>query len=295
MPSNQNRFDDDALLRFANEETETVIVPAITSARLEFFVKYIDVPLVANQSEYKIPYRAIGRMLRFLELRTATNDLVKDLSYISPEDVGRLTSLAGGDPWAFTMRGDYVVLLPTPTAANYNLRLYYELAPAKLVQESDAGVVQSFDTNTGIITLSGAVTDFSTGQYMDIIDGKSGNTNKAEDILNTNVSGNLVTFSAASLPWNLAVGDYVCLSNESPVLQIPNEMHQALVQSVVCRLLEALSDFEGLAAAKVRRDEIISTALKVINPRVESHIPVVINRRGLLRQRPYNFRSRYNL
>ena len=54
IPSSQIRFSNTDILRFADEETEAVIVPAITSARLEFFVKYVDQALIANQAEYKI-------------------------------------------------------------------------------------------------------------------------------------------------------------------------------------------------------------------------------------------------
>ena len=295
IPSSQIRFSNTDILRFADEETEAVIVPAITSARLEFFVKYVDQALIANQAEYKIPYRAIGRTLRFIELRTSTNDLVKDLSFIMPEDVGRLTTQAAGGPWAFTVRGDYVILLPTPSAANYNLRMYYELAPAKLIETSAAGVIQSINTSTGEITLTSAISTFTTGLSFDIIDFKSGNTNKAEDIVSTNVASNVVTFAVADIPSNVAVGDYLCISNQTPVLQLPNEMHQTLVQSVVCRILEALSDYEGLQAAMARRDAIMGNALQIINPRLESHVPVVINTRGLLRHRPYGYRWRYNL
>lgn len=295
MPSSQVRFSDTDILRFADEETETVIVPAITSARLEFFVKYVDTLLVANTAEYKIPYRAIGRTLRFVELRDPNNTLVKDLSYVMPEDVGRITSPVGGDPWAFTMRGDYLILLPTPTAANYNLRMYYELAPADLIPTSSAGVIQSINTGTGEITLNAAISAFATGQAMDIIDFKSGNTNKAEDIVSTNVASNVITFAASDIPSNVAAGDYLCISQQTPVLQLPNEFHQSLVMSTVCRILEALSDYEGLAAAQARRDQMVANALQVINPRVESHVPVVINRRGLLNQRSYGNRWRYNV
>jgi len=295
VPSNQVRFTDADILRFGDEETEAVIVPAMTSARLEFFVKYKDTPLVANQAAYKIHYRSIGRTLRFVELRTSTGDLIKDLSYVMPEDVGRITSQTSGDPWAFTVRGDDLILLPTPSNANYVLRQYYELAPAKLISTSDAGVVQSFSTVTGVVTMSATVTAFATGQSMDLIDYKSGNSNKAEDIISTNVSSNLVTFATTDIPSTLAVGDYVCLSNQSPVLQLPNEMHQTLVQSIICRILEALSDFEGLQAAVARRDRILAGALETINPRLASQIPVVINTRGLLRRSNPGNRWRYNL
>lgn len=295
IPANQVRFTNSDLLAFADEEMENYVMPMITSARQEFFVRKDLVPLVANQAEYKIPYRATGRTLRHIRLITTDGQLIKDLSFVMPEDDRANTSTSGGDPWAYTVRGDYIVILPTPTVASYNIEMYYELAPSKLVESDRTATIASFDLNTGVVTINAANSNFTTGATMDIIDAKSGNNCKAIDISNSNVSGTSITFTAADLPSNLAVGDYLTLVNESSILQIPNEVSQVLVQAVVCRITEALGDFEGLQVAMARLKKIVDAATQIITPRVESKSPVIINRSGLLPQRSYNRRWRYNL
>lgn len=295
IPASQVRFTNTDLLAFADEELETYVMPMITDQRQEYFVRKDLVPLVANQAEYKIPSRAVGRTLRHIRLITTDSEVVKDLSFVMPEDDRANSSTNGGDPWAYTVRGDYIVILPTPTLANYNIEMYYELAPSKLVESDRTATVASFDLTTGAVTINASNSNFTTGLSMDIIDGTSGNNCKAIDIDNTNVSGANLTFTAADLPANLAVGDYVTLANESSVLQIPNELTQVLVQAVICRITEALGDFEGLQVAMARLDRIIKSATQIITPRVESKAPVVINRNGLLPQRSYNRRWRYNL
>lgn len=295
VPASQVRFTDSDLLKFGDEETEAIIMPMVTSLRNEYYVKSQLIPLVAGRAPYKMPYRAIGRTLRNIWLVTTDNQLVKDIPYISPENAVRFTSISPGDPCGFTVQGDYVVMLPTPLNANYNIQMFYELAPSKLVDSASTGVVSAFDLTTGIVTLSATNSTFANGNLMDIVDGQSACMNKAEDITNSSVIGAAITFPVASLPYNLAIGDYVTLSNQTSVLQMPNETVQLLAQAVICRILEALGDFEGLSAATARMDKIYAAAQQLLNPRVEAKTPKVINSRGLLGQRPYNFRWRYNL
>lgn len=295
IPSNQVRFTNSDILAFADEEMEAYVMPMITSTRQEFFVRKDLVPLVANQAEYKIPSRSVGRTLRHLRLITTDGSVVKDLSFVMPEDDRIGGSNTGGDPWAYTVRGDKIVILPTPTLANYDIEMYYELAPSKLVESDRTATVASFDLGTGVVTINATNSNFTTGVSMDIVDGESGNNCKAISIDNSNVSGTAITFTAADLPSDLAAGDYVTLENESSVLQIPNEVTQVLVQAVICRILEALGDYEGLNAAMTRLKKIVDAATQIITPRVESKAPVIINRNGLLAQRSSNRRWRYNL
>ena len=292
VPANQARFTDEDLLGFGDDETESRIVPIITSIRQEFFVKKKSVPVVANQAAYKFPYRAVGRTLRNLYLRSTTQStVIKELPFVMLEDKNRYLANSGGDPQAYTVMGDYIIILPTPVLANYYIDMEYELAPSKYVSTSRTQAISSFDLTTGIISLSATNSTFLTGQEMDIVDGRSGNSVKVEDITNTNVSGADVTFLAANLPaatdmGAIAVGDILCLSNETSVLQIPNECSQLLVQCIIGRILEALGDFKGLEKNEEKLTKVIIPAAQdAMNPRVESKAPVVVNRNGLLRGR----------
>jgi hypothetical protein len=291
MPNYQNRFTDPDLLSFADEEIEAVILPELLGIRQDFLIKSVDVPLVDGVANYKIPYRAVGRKLSDLKLFTSDGTFVRDLPISDAKD--KTFYLTGsGDPRAFIIEGENVVLLPTPTSDDFTLKMYYELAPSSLVSTEEAGVITAIDTVTGIITISTAVAGFATNQVMDLIDGKSGNSVKAEDITNTNVASNLITFTPADLPDTLEVGDYVALSAETPVVQLPKELVQSLVAAVICRCLESQGDIEALDRAVARLNKKLSAAMMLLTPRVENVPAVLINRRGLLSQRPFNYRYR---
>lgn len=296
VPANQVRFSDADFLKFADEETEATILPMLTSIRQEFLVKNKTVACVANTQKYKIPYRAVGRTLRDLKLaRSSDTTFIKTLAYVSPEDASVYTTTMSGEPFGFTVEGDFVKLLPTPLSSDLSIVYYYLLKPSYLVPVTSAGLITAINTTTGVVTISTAVSAFTTGATMDIVDGKSGCSVKAEDIVNTNVSSTAITFTPADLPSDIAVGDYVALSNQTPVVQLPDELHQSLVQAVICRILEALGDSEMYSIAVERLKRKLEVAQQLLTPRVESEIPVVLDRFGLLRQRPWVSRFRSNV
>lgn len=296
VPSIQVRFSDADLLKFADEETEALLLPILTSIRQEFLVKTKTTASVAGTQKYKIPYRAVGRTLRDLKLaRTSDTTFIKTLAYVSPEDASVYTTTMSGEPFGFTVEGDSVKLLPTPLSADLSIVFYYLLKPSYLVATTSAGTITAINTTTGVVTIATAVTAFTTGATMDLVDGKSGCSVKAEDIVNTNVSSTAITFTASDLPSDLAVGDYVTLTNQSPVIQLPDEFHQCLVQAVICRILEALGDTEMLSQSADKLAKRLESAQQLLSPRVESELPVVLDRFGLLRQRPWVSRFRSNV
>lgn len=292
MPSNQVRFDDDDLLALADEETEAVILPMLLGIRQDFLVKQKDVPLVAEQARYKIPYRAVGRKLRDLKLANSDGVVIRNIPLIDQKDRNTYTPEVSGDPRAYTIEGEYVVMLPTPAEANQSLQMFYELAPSRLVATDQAGTITNIDTGTGIVTISAEVSDFVTGDTMDFVDGKTGNSVLAEDVVNTNVATTAITFDTDDLPDSLAVGDYVTQSDESPVVQLPEELIQSLVQAVICRIMESQGDIEMLERGVARLEKKLKAAAALLTPRVESSQKVIVNRNGLLTQRPFHIRYR---
>lgn len=295
FPTSQPRFSDANLLKFADEELEATILPMITSIRQEFFVKSKNVPTVSNQAAYKIPYRTIGRTLRDIKLLDSSGTIVRALPLVNEEEAHVYTNAVSGDPRACYVQGENLIILPTPQSSSFYLQMIYPLAPSKLVPVSEAGYISSFDLTTGVVTISASISGFSSGVLMDIVDGSSGCTVKAEDITNVSVSGTSITFSASDLPSNIAVGDYVTLSNQTPVVGLPQEAHQCLVQATICRILEAQGDMENYGLAQKSLEKKMGACQQLLNPRIEGRTPVVLTRRGLLTQRPFSYQFKYRL
>lgn len=292
IPTYQNRFSDQDFYSFGDEETETVLLPIMTSQRQEYYVTKIDTPIVTDQSEYKIFKRFIGRTLRTLWYTSLDGTYVQPLSKIELEDASAFQCNVFGQPWQYMVIGDKFIV-PNPGSTTGYLTQYGELAPSKITATDNVATITSFDLTSGAVTVDAAASVLTTGSVVDIIDGSPGYSVKAIGISLDNAAGTSYTFTADTLPADLAIGDYISLANTTPVLQMPNELNQVLVQAVICRLLEAQSDFEGWNVAKDRLKEKLTAAQELITPRVESDSPVIFNRNGLLQRRSANYRFRY--
>ncbi len=280
-PSNQILLTDDRLLSFANEEIDSKVIPMISSLNQDYFVDLETEALVANTSEYDIPYRAIGRTLRDLKISDSAGG-IRDVVRITLEDahLNRFDSL----PLSFYFKGDRIVIVPTPNAAGSTLQKYYLCKPSSLVKVSSAGKVTAVSGNT--LTLDNVPSTF-TSATIDVIQGKQGNRIRAKDQTVTNVSGSQIT--VATVPTGTIIGDYVALSCETPVIQLPDEVFPYLSLLTSRRALEAIGDYEGSGALDKELVVRKKNCEYLLAPRIEGEQTKILQRFGLLR----GFRGRY--
>lgn len=278
LPASQVLLNDTDLLAMADYVMRTKVVPLIKSVRQDFFVLTTDEQLVIGQSEYDIPYRALGRGLRDLKLKDSSNGR-RDLVLIALEDEHLFR--AGTIPLGFYFKGDKIVVVPTPTDDSFSLQKWWELPPANLIQTSEAAVVVSVsDPN---VTVSSVPSTLTTGAVVDFIKGVEGNVTIGYDQTIQNIAGNTITFSADAIPSGLQAGDYICLAQKSPVVQLPAEATPYLETCTAQHVLKAIGDYDGSSALnEVEKDE--ATNLKqVLEPRIEGESTKIINRKGLVR------------
>lgn len=280
-PANQILLTDDRLLLFANEEVDSKLVPMISSLNQDYFVELEEEDLVSGTAEYDIPYRAIGRALRDLKVSDASG-AIKDIVKVALEDahLNRFESL----PLSFYFKGDRIIMVPTPNSSDLTLMKYYMRKPSNIVKVSATGKVTAVSTTT--LTLDNVPTTFS-GATVDIIQGKQGNRIRTMDATVTNISGSQVTLSAAAS--DTAIGDYVALSCESPVIQLPDECFPYLSLLTSRRALEALGDYEGAQAFEKELVVRKKNCEYLLAPRIEGEQTKILQRFGLLR----GFRGRY--
>ena len=73
VPTNQVTLDDDDILDLIDDVIKIHAVPLIDSVNGEYFVTSELTAITAGQSNYSIPYRAIGRVLRDLKIKNTTS------------------------------------------------------------------------------------------------------------------------------------------------------------------------------------------------------------------------------
>lgn len=281
VPSNQSLLDDDQILTFADFENRNTVTPLMESLNQDFFLtpsqRY---PLVPNQSRYPIPARAVGRKLRDLALTDSAG------GYWSFPLVGlsRGHMINFGEiPYGFRYEGDRIVVLPAPTTTNdFGITFYFSATPGKFVKTAAAAVVDSVNGND--ITFTALPPTFSNNRRVDCINGEAGNWFKFIGMKITNITANTVTLDQ-EIPTDVEPGDYVVLTGESPVIQLPEEAIPLLLNATSKRVLAAYSDFEAKADIEKEIKEQKETVARLMQPRVSSQPIRLVNPYGIGRGR----------
>lgn len=281
IPSSQSTYQSADFLRLATEELQSHIVKLVQSAREEYFITEQDIDIVAGKASYPIPKRAIGGALR--DVQWVQGESVQSLDRIELDDLSpyRNSGLSEYRGSGFSLKNNSVVIVPTPKSSQGKLRLVYAIRPSRLVEASACGLIESINSSSNQVTVTSLPITFATTKPVDIVKAEPGFECLSFEQTLVGISGTTLEFSA--LPDELAVGDYVCLAGESPVPQIPVELHPLLSQRVLVKVLEGLGDRQGLEAARAELKELQATCLSLITPRVHGEPKRAINTRKLSR------------
>jgi hypothetical protein len=239
-------LSDDDILKFADEVISNDIVNLMISINQDFFVRFVEIPLVPGQTEYDIPYRAIGRTLREIKLKDSSTFL-RNVPMISIENASgffQFTQTVG-----FYFRGDKIHLVPdvpdTPVP-DRQLAIWYPLAPSSLMipnqlNADDPTVLDyfasevvrvdtSFNATETLVAVDGVIELTKDGDLIDLVQGKSGSDIYDFDIpvlrfFDKVETGATVVVSGAS-PWlvtvtlashGLETGNIIDVSNAGPL------------------------------------------------------------------------------
>lgn len=276
IPQSQPLLLNDDILAVADDVVQSRLVPVLISMRQDFFVTTKDVTIVANQVEYDIPSRAVGRTLRDLKRKVdGTGKVDVTLVGIEDEHFSALT----GIPNQFYFKGDKVCLSPKPSGGGDILEMWYELMPSKLTTTDKAGRIVSIGTSD--VTVSQVPSTLQIGTVCDIVAGQAGHSCKLLDSAITNIAGNVIHFS--SIPTNVAVGDYVTVAGYSPVMQLPDECYPYLETETCYRLLQSISDYEGAKFLQADIEVELKNLKMLLEPRIQGEATKIIPRMGLAR------------
>jgi hypothetical protein len=278
IPATSEALSDDDLIEFANDELYSYVVPLVMSVREEYFVTTKDLTLVSGTEEYDIPERAIGGKIKSV-LAVDSSGSFADLPRIEPERADDFAT-AGG-PMAYYLRGSRIHFVPAPTSAD-TVRVSYFARPSRLVPVDEVATVQSINGGRTTVTTTATIpTGFSDSLTYDFVRASpTGFESLGLDSALSVAIGTTITLNGSTVPDDIVAGDYVCLSGESPIPQIPVELHPLLSQRVVVRACEALGQQEKQAAAEATAERLRQSALTMIGQRTEGAARVIVNRQA---------------
>lgn len=213
IPTNQNLFTNNDFLAMANQELRISVVPQVLTSHEEYFVRDSDpIPLVANISNYQIPYRAVGSKFRAV-FYLDTNGNLRSMTRISPDDrpYYQLSNFQNRFVYFF-LQGNDVVIVPTVDSNPQGYLVFsYYMRPNELVDVSRVSTILNISLNgtTNILTIP------TTG---DISSGSAILSNVA--VINNVAVGQLITGTGIA-PNTLVVGisgSTVTMSNPATLI-----------------------------------------------------------------------------
>jgi len=277
-------FTSAELLQFANEEMDTRLAPLVRQAASEHWVKSATSALTVDQADYRIHWRAMAAGLRQVSIVDSNGNEYEPLPQIAPDLLG-VHANAGSVLWpqgvAFAVRGDMITLAPAPSVTSGNLKQYFYLRRPRLVAATAVAAITAINTSTRVVTCSGGLPSaFTSSTPFDLTRAKAPHDTLGFDLAATK-SGNDLTF-AATLPTELAVGDYVSLADQTYLIPLPAELFPLLVRAVVGRIHEALGDPRA-KFNEAKLELIEEKARTLIAPRVDGRSPRIVNRHSPLR------------
>lgn len=297
IPQSQSTFTEEDFIAFLNEEMSLGLVPSVIRMKENYFLTTENIPLVANVSQYEIPVRAIGNKAREISFIDNSGN-VCEMTCIQIGDLPFYNnSNNNSEPYAYYIENNVINLIASMQTVTGYLSISYYMRPNQLVMLDEVGIIQSIDTETGIIVLDAIPEDFSTSLTYDLIQCTSPHKCVSIDLTLTAINNvnNSITLDPEDIPSNLKVGDHVAIAQQSAIPQIPSDLHPILGHRAGKRCVAALGDAEGLQIASATLNEFEANTENLIDDRVEDSPKKIVNRRGLLRSgltsRRYRFRG----
>jgi hypothetical protein len=282
IPNSQPNWDDSAILDFLTEELQGVVAPMVIASREDYFTQSADYAIPSTSSDYiLVPSRAAGGVIREIQIVDSSGNTVENLTRLMPESFAsrkwwnqiNTTDSRQGSFWVLGNK----IYMSTSNASGNLCRIYYYTRPSKLVLSTAAGQISAISGND--VTVTSMPADLASLTALDCVQGVP-----QFEVLATSsacsIVSNVATFTAA--PSGLAVGDFICAPYESPVINLPLELHKLVVQGAVVKILEAMRDASGVQVALGRYKQLLDTAKNLIQPRVPGEPKIIDTSRGLL-------------
>lgn len=284
LSSSDPDYTDANLLLDADQQLDETLVPLILGARSDYYATTADQAITASQAAYPIPSRAVASVVRQVHVVNSAGEL-REIEFLPLGD--RHLFPTSGEPRAYTVLDDEVILLPTPSTTTGTLRITYEYQPGLLVASTAVALVTAIDTGTGDVTGANVPAAWTTSDTFDFVKGTSPYKLLAAGLtassVTTGASGD-ITFTVGDLPSRLAVGDYVCLTGEAPMPMIPADLHGTLAMAVAAEVLDQMGD-PMAAAMRAKLGQALAAARRKLSPRVKGSPQPIVSRNSALRTR----------
>ncbi len=265
---------DADILAHADNEIRDTLVPLMLGVREEFYERVFDQTVTAGVAGYRINKRAALSRINTVQWINSDGSGF-NLARFEAKQVAELCLLttATGQPTGYYLEGSRVVLYPSPGGSG-TLRIRAFVRPGRLTLSVDSTstllAISAVSVGASLTTLTTATHAISTTAVRDVVAGTPSFEHLAVDATATQTGTTTVTIPNTSFSSTPAIGDYLCVSDITPVIQLPVELHPALFELTVARLLRALGKRSEAMDHAEEAGRLVSIGIQALTPRVDS-------------------------
>lgn len=289
-------YTDAIVVSELNDKLSTVFEDIVVKARAGYWLHELIYTTIANDSRYRIPPRSVVGGLEKVEMSTGpiTGPYYK-LDEIPASIAQDYRGTSPGDPYVFTVQGDVIDLIPTPTAGAF-LKLSYYARPSRLVTQQSStlnggtvrGLITAINPGTRVATVNVIPFDQSLAvpaaitsglQLIDIVHPDGWHELPLLGATQT-FSGLNITVGGSDSLSDVQVGDFVRVADQTDWPCLPDDFHRCLADVAAIKILieQSLDEKAAMLAENSGNDLIRFKSL--LEPRVKAEPKVI----GIMRR-----------
>ena len=266
---------DAQILGIATDEMLGNIVPLVKSVNADYFKAVKDYTISTSNPQYTIPHQAIGSTISEAYLVNSAGE-ERPLPVVDQRSVAGWANTGSSGPAVMYFRNNKIRLNPIPTDAT-TLRVIYYIRPGDLVLETAARQLTVVGTTTA--TISSALGTLTTGVPFDIVVNTAPFPHAGLAYTATVASAALSAISP-TLDTDVAVGDWVALAGQSPIPQIPYELHPCLAMRTASKIMYMLGDRSGSSLMEGAAAKMEGNIVPLITPRADGMAQKIVDPDG---------------
>lgn len=268
VPQGNATFNAADLLSLADMEMRTGVAPKIASCRENYWLTTQSTD-VNDDNIYPLPSKALGSAIVDAKVRSGGYYI-----HLSRIEVSEIYSDQYSIRPAYCYYIEDFILKLLPNTLSGELVQWYYRIPSKLVETT--ACAQITEINGGEIICASVPSAFSASPLpeLDIVSQVPGFNVLLKDTAPATIAGTTINFDD-DVPSTVAVGDWVCLSGESCVVQCPLEWIEVLVQRVACKIYEIQGYDKKLKNSKAVLDQMEIATTGLVSPRTVENSKVI--------------------
>jgi hypothetical protein len=273
---------DADLLAHADNELRDTLVPLMLGVQEELYQRVFDTTVTSGLAPYRVNKRAALSRINTVQWVNSDGS-GHNLERLDPKrvlELGLVTTTTG-TPSAYCLEGSRVVLYPTPGSGTLRLRAFVRpsrlavsgvgAAPATATTgNTNITGVSGTAATTYVLTITNTATVFSTSTPVDVVSGTPSFEHLALDVTPSAAGTTSITVAGSAFSTAPAIGDYVCAPDTTPFIQLPVELHPALFELTIARLLRSLGKLSEAKAHADRATEMVVVGIAALTPRVDT-------------------------